>query len=194
MTKSKKELILEKSMLIILNEGVSKLTIKNIASKMGFVESAIYKHYSKKIDIIIDIISYIENICNNTLEKIEVINSNPIEKLYSYIDEWNNTYTEMPQLIPIFFSKELFKFDESIVNRIHSLLNKQTQLLDEIILCGQEEGYLNNNISERYLRLFIVSPWALLIDDWFYNGRNFSLNEHTKDLIDEMMKLLRNDI
>ncbi len=53
--------IIEASGRILASRGISALTIKNLASEIGFVESALYRHFKSKEDIIVLLIKYLHN-------------------------------------------------------------------------------------------------------------------------------------
>ena len=188
---SRKQQIVEKALHIILNKGISSLTIKNIAKSMGFVESAVYKHYPSKIAILKDIISYVSIECEQVLLRIDLVKKDEKDKLYCYVSEWSSLYTAKPYIIPILFSKELFKFSTDITDKIQQILNIQYNFLNKIIESGQNNNIFIDTIEVNHLRLIITSPWVLLIDNWFYLGRNFPLYEASKQLIDEIMKLVK---
>ena len=52
--------IINVSLELIAESGIQGLTIKNLAMKIGFSESAIYRHYENKIQILVAILNYFE--------------------------------------------------------------------------------------------------------------------------------------
>ena len=51
--------IIEAAGKILTSSGVSGLTIKNLAKEMGFSESAIYRHFKSKEEIIVAMLNYL---------------------------------------------------------------------------------------------------------------------------------------
>ena len=51
--------IIEAAGKILTASGLSGLTIKNLAKEMKFSESAIYRHFASKEDIIISLLEYL---------------------------------------------------------------------------------------------------------------------------------------
>ena len=52
--------IIEAAGKILTTSGVSGLTIKNLAKEMKFSESAIYRHFTSKEEIIIALLEYLQ--------------------------------------------------------------------------------------------------------------------------------------
>lgn len=50
--------IINVSLELIAESGIQSLTIKNLAKKIGFAESAIYRHYENKIQILLAILDF----------------------------------------------------------------------------------------------------------------------------------------
>ncbi len=50
--------IINVSLELIAESGIQGLTIKNLAKKIGFSESAIYRHYENKIQILLAILDF----------------------------------------------------------------------------------------------------------------------------------------
>mgnify|MGYP000995151449 FL=1 len=51
--------IIEAAAKLLTNSGVSGLTIKNLAKEMKFSESAIYRHFESKEDIILSMLDFV---------------------------------------------------------------------------------------------------------------------------------------
>ena len=68
---SKRQLeIIEVSGKILMQKGVAGLTTKNLAQKMNFSESALYRHFKDKEEIITHLISYLSENINQRFESI----------------------------------------------------------------------------------------------------------------------------
>jgi len=50
--------IINASLELIAESGIQSLTIKNLAKKIGFAESALYRHYENKVQILLAILDY----------------------------------------------------------------------------------------------------------------------------------------
>jgi TetR/AcrR family transcriptional regulator, fatty acid metabolism regulator protein len=66
---------------ILTERGVSGLTIKSLAAEMGFVESALYRHFKSKEDILILMIQYLNQNVQSRIEPIITGDGNAVEKI-----------------------------------------------------------------------------------------------------------------
>ncbi|MFP4364906.1 MAG: TetR/AcrR family transcriptional regulator [Spirochaetia bacterium] len=190
MSKMRKQEIIECSLKILLEQGVGSLTIKNIAKEIGFVESAVYRHFSSKNEIMQNMLMYLEKECTKVLGAVKSSESEPFEKIRVYFSEWNKAYQEKPYLIPVFFSKELFKADGEFAAGLQNLLNEQNIVLSRIVKEGQEDGSFQKDLNSEHLRLIMVSPVILLVDSWFYSGMSFPLQPATDGVLDTVEKVV----
>lgn len=190
MRKTRKQEIVRHSMEILFYEGVDRLTIKNIAKKMGFVESAIYRHYTSKREILQGIISFVDSICEEINDQVTASTASAFNKIEQYFSAWNRVYKEKPYLIPILFSKELFKSDEQFIERLKQIMDHYSRLIDSLIEEGQNRNEFPPTIDPQRLKLIITAPPILLIDTWFYSGRGFPLQEESEKLFQDVKRLL----
>lgn len=186
----RKQQIIECSLDILLNQGVGKLTIKNIAGETGFVESALYKHFSGKDEILNAIIQYVEEICEKVLQDAQSIDSGAIVGIKKYFSAWTAVYIEKPFMIPVLFSKELFKGNLLFSQKLQEVLQKQNDFIEEIIRRGQKRGEFPRDVDVQELRLIITSPAVLVIDSWFYSNMSFPLWAGIERILNTVSRLL----
>lgn len=69
-TDTRKEQIKEAVLEIISTEGIGKLSIRNLASKIGVTEGALFRHFSSKREIILSILDDVKKELLYEQEKI----------------------------------------------------------------------------------------------------------------------------
>jgi len=62
--------ILEAAGTILSEEGIGGLTTKNIAKRVGFAESALYRHYASKEEMVAGLLEYLHH---NMAERLPLI-------------------------------------------------------------------------------------------------------------------------
>ena len=62
--------IIEAAGKILTSSGVGGLTIKNLAKEMQFAESAIYRHFTSKEEIIVSMLNYLADSIDERLSNI----------------------------------------------------------------------------------------------------------------------------
>ena len=83
---------------LLTHNGLSSFTIKNLAAKMGFAESALYRHFPNKESIIITMLEYISHHLENNYSENVVI-ENSAKQLRSFFEQQINFFEKNPQRI-----------------------------------------------------------------------------------------------
>src|SRR3989339_1850588 len=87
--------IINVSLALIAESGIQSLTIKNLAKKIGFAESAIYRHYENKIQILLAILDFFKRNTEQLFSNHLNSNENAlirIEKLFvTHFRKFTNT-------------------------------------------------------------------------------------------------------
>ena len=97
--------IINASLELIAESGIQSLTIKNLSKKIGLVESAIYRHYASKMQILIAILDSISTKTNSeNVKEVESILGLLEERLINHFQ----TFTEKPALVSVIFAEDLF--------------------------------------------------------------------------------------
>src|SRR5690606_39390951 len=76
--------IIEAAGLILTTSGVGGLTIKNLAKEMKFSESAIYRHFTSKEEIIVALLEYLANTMDERFSRLPA--TEPAERFVQMLD------------------------------------------------------------------------------------------------------------
>ena len=80
-TSKRQHEIIESAGRLLMDKGVKGLTTKNLALEMGFSESALYRHFKNKEDIIVLLLDHLYNNIKERLEETQKNDNAPSEKL-----------------------------------------------------------------------------------------------------------------
>ncbi|MDX9776872.1 MAG: TetR/AcrR family transcriptional regulator, partial [Petrimonas sp.] len=124
--------IIEATGKLLTTSGINGLTIKNLASEMNFSESAIYRHFSSKEEIIVTLLKYLnENV--NTIFKESSI-SGVFEKDFTALfKELTYYFKENPFYVVVVFSEGLVNESAQRGEKIIQLMNSLTKHAQESI-------------------------------------------------------------
>ena len=111
--------IIEATGKILTKSGTSGLTIKNLAKEMNFSESAIYRHFASKEDIILAMMDYLAESIDERLTNLSQTTS-PEEKFRAMFEEQFNFFSKNRHYVVAVFSDGLM--DESL--RINEAIMK----------------------------------------------------------------------
>jgi AcrR family transcriptional regulator len=140
---NKREIILNRTIDLLIKNGVKKTTIEDIANHSNTSKVTIYKYFSDKDSLYFEICMQIINRYTQQLESILTSNVSYKRKLYDYLDE-----------IHAFFSsgslgicKELAFYDERIAREYERYLRSYEASTQAFIDEGISNGFVKNDVD-----------------------------------------------
>ena len=146
---------------IIVNQGLDKLSTSNLAKTVGISEGTIFRHYSSKNEIILDIL---DDVRSNLLSKMEsVVKSNePARNRLRKLFYTHISYLLKNKGITILLFAEVAHMNDTILkDNLNDILNTQMSYIQSIIKDGIDEGiwtdqYSLDDISTLYLGMPVM--------------------------------------
>jgi len=139
--------IIESAGKILTVSGVSGLTIKNLAKEMNFSESAIYRHFPSKEEIIITMLNYLADSIDERLLNTINVSDNTEEKFKSLFRSQFNYFKNNPHFVVAVFSDGLLEESMQINETIKKLMGVKTKHLMPIIIDGQKTGLFTSSVT-----------------------------------------------
>lgn len=185
--------IIEAAGKILTNSGVSGLTIKNLAKEMNFSESAIYRHFTSKEQIIITLLEYlVENISDQYTDVI-CNDQTPEEKLVALFSFQFSFFQKNPHFVVAVFSDGLLEVSQRINETILKLMTVKMEHLLPVIQEGQQKGTFINTISSDELMHITMGAVRLLMFKWRVSNFEFNLKEQGNKMINSILTLIKTD-
>ncbi len=151
-----KEKIIRIAADIIVKEGLKKFTAKNIASRLGMTDAAIFKHFATMDDIILSIINNYVYRCSQSAEvgisKGKDIEDKLRQVLLSHIKVLEDTKGAVPILCFDFSRSNNQKF----TNILHSFVKEYKNTLSQLFKEGQEKGIIKKDLDPEELAMFFL--------------------------------------
>jgi AcrR family transcriptional regulator len=184
---NKQQAIIEVSGKILMEKGILGLTTKNLALEMNFSESALYRHFKNKEEIILLLIRYLSNNINERFENIINSDINPEEKYIQLFKSQFEFFNKNPHFIVIVLSDGLMDNSVVIKNEVLKLIQTNATCYKKVIIQGQNSKIFNQEIGADDLVNFAMGTFRLQMLKWKLS--NFSLDLETEGL-KTMIKLL----
>lgn len=182
--------IIEATGKILTESGASGLTIKNLAKEMQFSESAIYRHFSSKEEIIITLLKYL----NETVNKIfkESSASGDFEKDFTALFRKLTTYfMENPFYVVAVFSEGLMNESARIGERILQLMNNLTKHVRTIIGEGQKKGLITRSLTSEQIVEIIIPAFRHQLFRWKISNFESDVAQSIESLAGSLLLLLK---
>jgi AcrR family transcriptional regulator len=180
--------IIKASLEIIAENGIQSLTIKNLSKKIGLVESAIYRHYESKTQILIAILDSITGETkSNDLTGVESV----ISLLEKRLENHFQTFTDNPSLVSVVFAEDLFQNEPLLIEKTKAKVEKSISELAKLISVGQQKGEIRNDIISEQVSIMINGSVRMLVKQWKMSGYSFDLVAKGAELIHSLKLLLK---
>jgi len=180
--------IINASLELIAESGIQSLTIKNLSKKIGLVESAIYRHYESKTQILIAILDSItEGAKPNDLTGDESV----ICFLEKRLENHFLTFTNNPALVSVVFAEDLFQNEPLLIEKTKVKVEKSISELAKLISVGQQKGEIRNDIVSEQISIMINGSVRMLVKQWKMSGYSFDLIIKGAELIHSLKLMLK---
>ena len=183
--------IIEAAGKILTASGVSGLTIKNLAKEMQFSESAIYRHFKSKEEIIIAMLNYLADNIDKRLSNLD--NSlTPDEKFKALFAEQFRFFKLNPHFVVAVFSDGLMEQSQVINEALLKLMNVKIKQLMPIIMEGQQKGVFTNTITTDELMHIIMGTFKLQMFKWRIANFEFDIKRSGDNMVQSILTLIKN--
>jgi AcrR family transcriptional regulator len=182
--------IVEAAGRILTSSGVSGLTIKNLAKEMKFSESAIYRHFTGKEEIIIATLSFLAESIDMRLTSIAGSSAYD-EKFTAMFREHFRFFNLHPHFVVTVFSDGLMEETQRINDAILNLINVKMKHLMPVITEGQQKGIYTKTLTAEELAHIIMGAFRLQMFKWRIANFQFDIIRNGENLIQSLLTLIK---
>lgn len=182
--------IIEASGKLLTEKGVSGLTIKNIAKEMEFSESAVYRHFKSKEDIIIAMLNYLAENMHIRLSKICGGNIPAEQKLIEVFQSQLDFFEANPNFVVAVFSDGLFEESEKINGAIQKIMAVNMKNVIPVIAEGQKTGEFIDTMKPEELMHIVMGSFRLQMYKWRMSNMSFDIQTEGKNVISNLIKVI----
>jgi TetR/AcrR family transcriptional regulator, fatty acid metabolism regulator protein len=186
--------IIEAAGKILTNAGVNGLTIKNLAKEMKFSESAIYRHFNSKEEIIIALLHYLAESMDFRYTEVIKKGNSAKENFHHIFKNQFEFFHANPHFVVAVFSDGLMEESQLINQAIHKIMKvKMTHLLP-IIVQGQAEGTFTNVINEEQIAHIVMGAVRLQMFKWRSSNFEFDIIQSGNEILNALLAILETKI
>ncbi|MFN5416678.1 MAG: TetR/AcrR family transcriptional regulator [Flavobacteriia bacterium] len=177
---------------ILTNSGVSGLTIKNLAKEMKFSESAIYRHFTSKEEIIVALLDYLAINMDNRYTNSILATQTPEEKFTTLFQNQFSFFKEHPHFVVAVFSDGLMEESQRINETILKIMSVKMKHLMPIIVEGQHKKIFTNAITSDELMHIVMGTFRLQMFKWKVANFQFDIIRDGDNMIQYILSLIKN--
>jgi AcrR family transcriptional regulator len=189
-TSKRQQEIIESAGKLLMEKGIKGLTTKNLAQEMAFSESALYRHFSNKEDIIVLLLDYLGS---NIKERLNVISENDnssVEKLLQLFESQFRYFNQNPHFVVAILSEGLFDESEKINQSIMKIINYKLHLLSSIIEVGKQNNEFTKEIATQEIVHIIMGSFRMMMLKWKFSKFEIDLINQGNKIINTTIKLV----
>ena len=176
---------------LIAENGIQQLTIKNLSKRIGIAESAIYRHFTSKMDIVLSILDLFKENKEEILRRVQSMSTSPREQLRLLFEERFKSFTTQPAIAAVIFSEEIFRNDRRLSEKVFQIMQTNQQILLEIIRSGQAIHEFRKDIAADQMAFIIIGALRLIVSKWHLSDYAFDLKTEGKKLWDAVEKMIK---
>ena len=185
--------IIEAAGKILTASGISGLTIKNLAREMKFSESAIYRHFTSKEEIIIALLDYLAKSMDDRYTHAISSKQSPEEKFTALFQNQFAFFKKNPHFVVAVFSDGLMEESQRINETILKIMGVKLKHLMPIILEGQQKNVFTNSIASDELMHIVMGTFRLQMFKWRVANFQFDISTYGEKMIQSLLKLIKTE-
>jgi AcrR family transcriptional regulator len=182
--------IVEAAGRILTSSGVSGLTIKNLAKEMKFSESAIYRHFTGKEEIIIAMLTFLAESIDLRLSSLNS-SPDPEGKFRAMFHEQFRFFNLHPHFVVAVFSDGLMEETQRINDAILNLINVKMKHLMPVMMEGQQKGIFTNALTTEELMHIVMGAFKLQMFKWRIANFQFDIMRNGENMIQSILTLIK---
>ena len=175
---------------ILTSEGVSGLTIKNLARQMNFSEAAIYRHFTSKEEIIVSMLTYLAQSMDERYAGLSQIGG-PEDRFRALFQEQFRFFKANPHFVVAVFSDGLMEESKRINETIAGIMAVKIKHLAPVLKEGQAKGVFTRAISLEDLMHIVMGTLRLQMFKWRISNFQGDIKKSGDHLIRSLLTLIK---
>lgn len=182
--------IIEAAGKILTSDGVSGLTIKNLARQMGFTEAAVYRHFTSKEEIIVSMLRYLADSMDERYGSLPQ-GDGPEERFRALFQEQFRFFKKHPYFVVAVFSDGLMEESKRINETIAKIMAVKMKHLTPVLREGQTKGIFTKAISLSDLMHIVMGTFRLQMFKWRISNFAFDIKKEGDNMIQSILILIK---
>lgn len=183
--------IIEAAGKILTEDGVQGLTTKKLAQRVGFSESAIYRHFKSKEDIIVSLLSYLSESMDERFTELALNEKDALESFESLFMNQFQFFTKRPHYVVAVFSDGLLEASDRINQSVANIMQIKMKHLMHIIVKGQQMSVFTNTVTAEELVHIVMGTFRLQMYKWRQAHFEFDIERQGKNMIASILTLIK---
>jgi len=174
-----KESLILSTIEVISKHGLQGLTTREVAKRQGISESAIFRHYKSKNELILAVLEYFSQYDQAIIESLRLKEFKPIEAITYFVETYVTYYENYPEITAIPLSCEGLMHEVELCEVTNRIFSNRVNIIRGLIEDGKRQKEIPKDVNTESLADLIIGLERVIVLRWRLNNYNFSLKEHT---------------
>jgi AcrR family transcriptional regulator len=183
--------IIEISGKILIEKGIKGLTTKTVAAKMNFSESAIYRHFKSKEEILIALLLLLKQNMRIRLAAEIKSEKTASDNFKAVFASQFNYFKRNPHFVVAVLSDGLIDESTEIKAVILQLMQNKMQILSQILEQGKQSNEFTKEISTEDLLPIILGSFRFQMLKWKLSNFQYDISIEGNKTIDNLLILIQ---
>lgn len=183
--------IIEISGKILIEKGIKGLTTKTVAAKMNFSESAIYRHFKSKEEILIALLLLLKQNMRIRLAAEIKSEKTASDNFKAVFASQFNYFKRNPHFVVAVLSDGLIDESTEIKAVILQLMQNKMQLISQILEQGKQNNEFAKEISTEDLLPIILGSFRFQMLKWKLSGFQYDITVEGNKNINDLLILIQ---
>jgi len=170
--------------------GIQLLTTKNLAREVGVSEPALYRHFSNKVDILQQVLSYLRLRIVQRLRNITSSELNPSEKLRELVSRQFAAFTNRPEIVVVLLSEGLYQNNKELSALVYSIMQESSSFYLQVIQDGQASGDFRKDVPAERIAFMLMGSMRFCVIQWHISGFSYDLIPKGEELLNTFFTIL----
>jgi AcrR family transcriptional regulator len=157
---------------------------------MKFSESAIYRHFTSKEEIIVALLEYLARSMDIRYTNAVTNEQSPIEKFTTLFQNQFSFFKTNPHFVVAVFSDGLMEESKRINETILKIMGVKIKHLLPIILEGQQKNVFTNTITSDELMHIVMGTFRLQMYKWRVANFEFDIIRNGNNMIQSILSII----
>lgn len=179
--------IVDAAIAIIAEDGIQRLTTKELSRRIGITEPALYRHFENKLAILVAILEHFAEWSAATLRRIVESDLTPDEKIRELFRRHTTRFMESPASSGVLFAEEIFKDPRELSDAVMRTMGVAEGYVRQILEEGITAGAFRRDVPLEHLALTTMGSLRLLVTRWRLGRYHFNLFDEGMRLADSLV-------
>jgi len=189
---SRQSEIIHTAIRLIGEGGIQALTIKNLSAEIGIAESALYRHFKSKTEVLNALLDFLGFNIISHYENVYQLKVSSFEKIKKIIAGQLKIFAENPPYAIVILSDGLYKNEKSLYDKIFKIMESAKSTFINIINEGKITGEIRKDVTSDQIAFIIMGSVRLTVNQWSLSGFSFDLQKRGNLLFKTLKTLIQN--